>query len=154
MQLSTNEDVEAPIEYVFARLTDFDAMERLALRKGADLQRVDQGPVQVGSMWDLRFRMRGKEREAQIKLTQLEAPTVLAANMTVGGLVNDGQIELVALNDKRTRMRITNRSAPKTFSARLLLQSAKLAKARIDKRFKKRVSNFAGEIEKDYRELA
>ena len=40
MKSSKREDIEAPIDYVYARVTDFQGFERQALRRAADLQRV------------------------------------------------------------------------------------------------------------------
>lgn len=151
MQLNTNEDIEAPIDFVFERITDFEGFERAALRRGAELMRRDAGAIDVGSIWDLHFRLRGKEREATIEVTQFDDPQFLGAHISIGGVLSEGSVELIQLNQKRTRMRVSSKSAPKTFAARLLLQSAKLAKGRIDKRFKSRVNDFASEIEDDFK---
>ena len=41
MKFSTREDIEAPIEHVWAQISNFDAFERQALRRGAEIARSD-----------------------------------------------------------------------------------------------------------------
>ena len=60
MKFSTKEDIEAPLDHVFARLTDFDGLERSALRRGAEVTRVDtQAKAAGGSIWDATFDTTG-----------------------------------------------------------------------------------------------
>ena len=64
MKSSTREDIEAPIDYVYARVTDFQGFERQALRRGADVQRIDGGSaIRLGAAWDVAFKFRGKDRK-------------------------------------------------------------------------------------------
>ena len=59
MKFSTNEDVEAPIDAVFEMLCDFESFERAAMRRGAEVQRVDQLVAPgVGMIWDAVFEQK------------------------------------------------------------------------------------------------
>ena len=61
MKFSAREDIAAPIEQVFASLCDFEGFERQAMRRGAEVQRVD--PLTqpgVGMKWQVSFNMRGR----------------------------------------------------------------------------------------------
>ncbi|WP_439123059.1 SRPBCC family protein [Marivita sp.] len=148
MQVTGTEDVEAPIEHVFAELTAFEALERQALRRGIDVRRKFRGSVpNIGEGWEAQFRFRGKERTAKIELEELEAPHLVQFAGASGGLETNTHIELVPLSPKRTRVNFVFKMAPKTLSARLLVQSFKLARSTINKRFQKRMSQFARDIE-------
>ena len=59
-------------------------------------------------------------------------------------------MELLALSRNRTRLSVTIDLTPKSLSARLLLQSLKLAKNNLTRKFKLRVSEFAEVIEDSY----
>ncbi|MDG1354009.1 MAG: hypothetical protein P8P70_12775 [Sulfitobacter sp.] len=56
-------------------------------------------------------------------------------------------IELVALSKSRTRLMVSFDIKPLNLSARLLVQSLKLAKTSLTKKFKLRVAEFAKTLE-------
>ena len=151
MKFSSQEDIEAPIEFVFAAATDFASFEKQALRRGAEVQRTDNltvlGP---GMAWKAAFPFRGKKRDAEGKLVRCDAPNSLGFISDVAGLHGDLDIELVALSQRRTRVSVEIELTPNSLSARLLLQSLRLAKANLSRRFKKRVANFSMDVEERY----
>lgn len=149
MKFSSKQDVEAPIEQVFGQLADFDGHTRQALRRGAEVDRVDTLPAPgPGMTWDIGFKLRGKQRQARLTMERFDAPNEMALDMTVKGLEGKFAIELVALSRQRTRMNVEANLKPQTLSARLMIQSLKLARGNLGKRFETRVSDFAKELEK------
>ena len=148
MKLATREDIEAPIEAVFEQLSDFDGFERAALRRGADVVRVDSlalpGP---GMAWKAAFDFRGRERQAEIKLTSYDTPNSMAFLVLSSGFDIDTTVELVAMSRSRTRMNLAVSAKPNTIPARLMLQSLKLARTNMVKRFRRRVGDFAADLE-------
>ena len=151
MLFSTKEDVGAPADWVWAQITDFETFEKLALRRGADIQRVDRASVPlVGSGWKGRAKFRGKEREVVAKIVQLDAPHQMRIEGVSQNFQLSVEVELVALSPRRTRMRVAFEAKPQTLSARLIMQSARLAKTSLTKRYKKRVADFAEELDARY----
>jgi hypothetical protein len=75
----------------------------------------------------------------------------MAVCSTSDGLVVVTEIDLIALSQSRTRVIVSITVTAKTLTARLLLQSLKLAKTKLTKRFKARVLDYAGDIEDRYR---
>ena len=152
MKFSTREDIEAPIEAVFAAVSNFEAFERSAMRRGV---RVQRGQRMVGTdprqTWDIAFPFRGKERSLAAELAEFTAPARLKLQSVSGGLNGDLLIDLVALSRSRTRLGVQIDLRPRTLSARLMLQSLKLAKPKLTRRFRLRVANFAAEVEDDYK---
>ena len=149
MKFSAREDIEAPLDRVYAHVTDFAGFERQLLRRGADVRRVDAAPVvAAGSAWDVAFTFRGRERRVRATVARLDAPSDVVIDMAANGLDGVTTVELVALSPQRTRLAVSIELSAKSLSARLLLQSLKLAKANLTNRFKKRVAEFAKGIEK------
>ena len=144
MELTSNEDVEAPLAEVFAAISDFGSFERSAIRRGIEVQRLsNEANPQVGMAWDVRADFRGKPRDLQLKLSAYEPSTLIALDGESNSLSGTSQIELLALSPRRTRLSVKVKIKAKTLSGRLLLQSLKLARSKVNKRFKHRVAEFA-----------
>lgn len=148
MQFSSKEDIEAPIDTVFRMLSEFETFERMAIRRGVEVQRNGAlTPVAVGMAWDVGFMLRGKKRDLRLELTEYQPPNGMRLDAHSQGLETVVLIDLVALSPRRTRMSIKVDSTPKTLSARLLLQSMRLAKKNLNKKFKLRIADFAKDME-------
>ncbi|MGB3245165.1 MAG: SRPBCC family protein [Sulfitobacter sp.] len=155
MKFSTREDIEAPINAVFAMLCDFEGFERSAMRRGAEVQRVDDIAVPgVGMTWQAVFNMRGKRREIEIEIVTFDKPNEIVLESTSPGLIGQMSFELMALSRNRTRILVDLEVKPLNLSARLLVQSMKLAKASLTKKYKQRVGEYAKTVEDRYRRLA
>ena len=152
MQFKTHQDIQAPIDYVFGRITNFDAYERQAFRHGAHVVRLDPGGLDtVGSAWDVAFTYRGKDRELRASVTALNEPSELGIHTVVKGLTSNTTATLIPLSQQTTRVEVKIALAAKSLSARLLLQSLKLARSTLNGRFEKRVREQLGNIAADYR---
>lgn len=151
MRFSSREDIAAPIDHVFAAITDFDGFERQALRRGAEIQRSDtHGKPGVGSEWNLKFDFRGKPRKVYARLSEYEAPNGYTADTEAGGLEGNVVVDLVSLSPGRTRLQVSFEMRARTLSSRLLLQSFKFARSNLTKRFSNRVWQFAQDVENKY----
>ena len=152
MKFSVREDIEAPIEFVFAQMTDFKALERAAMRRGAEVQRVDTNTqVGPGMAWDASFKLRGRQRDVQIEITELDTPNRLVLSSRSPAMGGKMVVELIALSRARTRAIMDVDLQPKNLSAKLLVQSMRLARKNLNKRLKDRVKGYAEEIASKYR---
>lgn len=148
MKFSAREDIAAPIDQVFAALCEFETFERQAMRRGADVQRVDtRSEPGVGMKWKTRFSMRGRPREMDVELVRFDAPNEMQFRAVSPGIEAMFSVELLALSRSRTRMAIGLDLSPLNLSARLLVQSLKLAKTTLTKRFKLRVADYSKTLE-------
>ena len=128
MKFSAREVVAAPIDAVFEAINDFESFERQAMRRGADVQRVDPVTQPGGGMrWKASFRMRGRQRELGLELVRYDPPNEMVFDVKSAGVTGTFSIELLALSRSRTRMALALEITPLTLSARLVVQSLKLA---------------------------
>ncbi|MGJ8545878.1 MAG: SRPBCC family protein [Sulfitobacter sp.] len=155
MKFSTKEDVEAPIDSVFDMLCDFESFERSAMRRGAEVQRADAMTAPgVGMAWDVAFDMRGKRREMRLEMVTFDAPNEMELEAVSTGIISHMSFELVALSRSRTRVLTVLDLKPQNLSARLLVQSLKLAKSSLTKKYKLRVAEYAKTMEERYNRTA
>ncbi len=151
MKFSTNEDIEAPVDAIFEMLCDFESFERSAMRRGAEVQRIDQmtNPG-VGMTWQAAFDLRGKRRQIELEMVTFDRPQEIVLESTSPGMLGTTRFELIALSRSRTRVRVELEVKPLNLSARLLVQSLKLAKNSLGKKFKTRVAEYAKGMEERY----
>ena len=152
MKFSTKQDIEAPIDYVFARVTDFDNFERQGLRRGIEISREDpQGVPGLGSKWKIRAKFRGKPRNVASEICEFDPPSGLRVESESGGLGIDSRVQLLELSPKRTRLTATVDLNPHSLTGKLLVQSLKFAKSTLSARMAKRAGDFAKSVEEGYR---
>ncbi|MEM7519888.1 MAG: SRPBCC family protein [Pseudomonadota bacterium] len=144
MKFSTNEDIDAPIDAVFEMFCDFEAFERSAMRRGAEVQRVDSlTKPGVGMVWRAAFKLRGKPRQLELEVVTFDPPNEIRLEGVSPGVMTQTKFDLIALSRSRTRVHVALEVKPVTLSARLLIQSLKLAKSSLGRKFKLRVSEYA-----------
>jgi hypothetical protein len=152
MKLVRNEDVEAPIGFVYSALCDFDHWERAALRRGAEVTRLDTLPaVAEGMMWNVGFDFRARRRTVDLRLVKLDPGQALGFTGEGKSMKGRSLLELVEMGSKRTRIVITVEIEPRTLAARLLLQSLKFASAKVNRAFENRTAGLAADLEDRFR---
>lgn len=151
MKFSTREDVDVPIEDTFTMLTDFEQFEAQAIQRGADIARTDSLTAPgVGMTWEAQFDMRGRRRGLSLRMDRFDRPNGMLMSFVSNGLEGDFDVTCKALSPTRTRISLAVEFKPQTLSARLLVQSLKLAKTSLNKRFKLRVAQYAQTMEQRY----
>lgn len=155
LDFTAKEDVDVPIEAAFAMLSEYEIYERAAIRRGAEVVRLrEPHPPGPGLMWRASFDLRGRRREVDIELVEQDRPNLLRLETHSAGLDGEVRAELIALSPRRTRLTLTYRLDPRTLSAKLLVQSLKLARTNLTKRLRLRVADFARQMEERYSRTA
>jgi len=155
MKMSAQEDIEAPIAFVYEQVTDFPGFERQALRRGAEVVSVESPTALApGLAWDVSFKLRGKQRKVQIEVSRLDPPNGLVIGSRASTIGGEMVVDLVALSRTRTRMSVAISMEPKTLSGRLMVQSMKLARKTLTRRMRKRVGEYASDMEERHKRIA
>lgn len=148
MKFSATEDIDADIDSVFAKLSDFESFERAALRRGAEIERLSDTAVpDVGMTWKTRFEMRGRSREVSVRLSDYAPSSTMRFDATGQGMDGQFTLDLLALSPRRTRLSAVLLLKPKSLSSKMLVQSLKIARTSLTRKFRDRVSEFAAAIE-------
>ncbi|MFP3383340.1 SRPBCC family protein [Tritonibacter sp. SIMBA_163] len=148
MHFETKEDTDCPIQDLFVAISDFESFERSAIRRGVDVQRHgDTAAPRDGLYWDVTFNFRGSERRVRIDVADYDVPNTISFAAVGNGMSGDLKVDLMALSAQRTRMTVRVDLKPKTLAARLLLQSLKLARNKLNRKFRTRVAEFARQTE-------
>lgn len=152
MKLSTREDIEAPLAFVYAALSDIEVWERAAMRRGAEVTRTDTlRQPGVGMGWIVNFDYRGKPRKVTVALTAMEQPNALGFRFNASSIEGSVALDFVELSARRTRVTVRSELKPRSLTARVLLQSAKLARSKIERKYESRIGLIGKEIEDRYR---
>ncbi|MBF9031819.1 hypothetical protein HKCCE3408_15570 [Rhodobacterales bacterium HKCCE3408] len=150
MKLKVTQDAEAPADRVYAAITDFRRVETELAARGVALTRAGGWTEPgLGRAWSGRADIRGKTRRVTAAITGWDADRVLEITASVGGMGVVQEIRLVPLGHKLTRVGVMLDLRPDTLSARLLLQSLKLARKRVLGRIEGRLSEEIARVERE-----
>lgn len=147
MRIALKQDVALPADATFAGATDFARLERAAARRGVRVTRTDglatPGP---GMSWNLAFRLRGRDRLVHTTLTGIGPPrrAVFAGrsdHLDVGLVIS-----VIALSRDRSRLVVEIDIRPRTLRARVMVQSARMARSRVEARLSAQMRKFADSL--------
>jgi hypothetical protein len=170
MKFSASADVGLSAAALFAIIADIDAHERAALKRGAVLRRMANapetapgtGPADVpgsgsgsgsgsgpgpGLTWAGTVPLRGKRRPMTLRIETWKPPESVTVAGESPNFTFRFDLDLLALSRTQTRLRVGLEARPLTLTGRLLIQSARLGKGRLDRRFRARVEAFAAAAE-------
>lgn len=144
VKFNAQEDIEVPVADAWAVISDYEGFERGAMRRGAEVQRQDEGGRPT---WTVSFAYRGKRRNLTIRQDRAVPPTLLVFSGESRQVDGNVTIELLELGPRRTRMTVSTEVRPISLAARLFLQSLKLARGRVVKKYQSRIAQLATMIE-------
>lgn len=140
MRFTTRHDVDMPADQLFDALADFDRLERMITSRKARITRLDPGDSPMA--WDIEFNWRGKARKVRMRVTRFDRPQVIEMQGSAEALDLRVLAEVVALTQSRSRLDLTAEIAAQSMKGRLLLQTAKLTKSTLDRKFAERVADY------------
>ena len=152
MRLSTREDIEAPLSYVFGLCADTAGWEKAAIRRGVDVVRTDKlTGTQPGMSWTIGGKWRGKMRRGVLKLAAIDPMNSMLFHGSGESFDIHLEMEFVELSARRSRIILRTDIKPRSLAARLIVQSMKLARGRIEQKYEARIAMICKDIEARWR---
>lgn len=147
MKFSVRNDTDLSGERLFSAISDFSQIERMLVRRGAKIQRLSpQLVAEKGMAWDLTFDFKGKARELRLEVDQIDRPEKIVILGTGESLLATITMTVIALAANKSRIIFETEVKPRNMRARLMLQTAKLGKANLDRKFAQKIEAFLSEI--------
>lgn len=147
MKFSTRIDVDEPAAVLFDQIGNTERLEGVLIERGATITRMDPARESATALgWLIGFDWRGRRRNLRLKVTRFDRPELIV--MTGQGDSFDVEIRMsvVALSKSRSRLTFETDVRPRNMRARLMLQTAKLAKPQLDAKFARRVGDFLDQL--------
>jgi len=143
MKFSTEQIVAAPRDALFSALTDFSRFERDAVTSGAEVHRTDtMTRPGEGMGWRARFQARGRIRELTAEVQQMQFPGALVFEGAMSGMDGVLAFTLTPIGPDKTRLEAELTLQARSITAKVLLQSLKLARGSVAQGFRQRVKAF------------
>lgn len=147
MKFSTRQDTDLSSQDLFLAISDFSRIERLLVRRGAHVQRTDAlSQNGLGMSWIIGFDWRGRRRDVKLEVTRFDAPEFIqiSGESELFNLLI--QMTTVALTPSKSRLIFETDIQPRGMKARLLLQTAKLGKSQLDRKFAYRIAELLSDL--------
>lgn len=147
MKFSTRQDMDLPADALFDSVSDFTRMERILVRRGASVRRLDPAHEPgAGMAWDVAFDLRGKRRDLRLDVVQFDRPEKIVMRGMSDPLELTLDMTVIALTRTKSRLIFELNAKPRNMRARLMVQTAKLGKSQLDKKFAQRVGEFLNDL--------
>lgn len=143
MKFSTRLDADVPAQVFYDHVCDFGRAQRLLSRSNVVMRRLSPAEASgVGICWYIDFRWQRRDRRLRLDVTDYDRPE----RLSLRGGSDQFQIAIdmvvVALARNRSRLLFDFNVKPLNMRARLLIQTARLGRARLQRRFDRVVKEF------------
>ncbi|MCF6305106.1 MAG: SRPBCC family protein [Rhodobacteraceae bacterium] len=151
MKFDYKTTVNAPVEFVFARLTDFEKFEKVGFGNISKFKPIgDIAAPEIGAKWKLRSEFQGRQRSFSLQLRELiENKSVVLGNGSDKFDV-EASFGLAKIDDENTGFIFEINSSAKTITGRLIMQTMQLARSRIEKKLATDFDAMRDRMEADY----
>ena len=150
MQFKHTQEIGAPAEYVFGRITDFKKFESHKGPTGFNFKRQGRLPVRIGTRWNISVPVRGRTRRFSAELSEYVQPRTLSYKST--SLRYEGVMSLTVRPVSETTcvldMQVVAKS--RSFATSLVFNTIRLARRRINKRVRNEMNKFAKRMAKEH----
>lgn len=147
MKFSTRVDTEIPSTQFFDVISDFSRSERVLSARGVRVRRIDPAHEPgTGLGWLIDFNWRGQRRSLRLDVTRFDRPTHVMIDGQSDQFDLSINMTIVALSRAKSRLLFETEIRPRNMRARLLLQTARLGKTQLDRKYEQRIVDFVAHL--------
>lgn len=152
MKFKVAEDVDAPLDFVYSRMADFSRLEDEIRGRGAELRREGNWTQAAEERaWKGSVTVRGKPRRIDAVIGHMAENDTILVESKVGGMDCSYEMTFYEMSPTITRIAKVLELKPNSLSARLIIQTLKLARGRVLQKMTGSLVRRGNEIEADYR---
>jgi len=151
MQFKHTQEIDAPAEYIFSRITDFNKFENHTGTAGFSFKRQGRLPVRIGTRWDISVPVRGRTRRFSAELSQYIPPRTLSYKSA--STKYEGVMSMTVKPVSATKCTLNIQIVAKShgFASGLVFNTIRLARKRINRRANSELTKFAKRMAKEYK---
>ena len=139
LELSAREDVQIPVDELFARASRFGKFAQQARRNGAKVRKLEPGEADSGPSWEVHYPFGGTQRRFTLELVERRAPQCLRFAIHSRSIEGEFTVHLHALDAARSAVEARLAVSPRSAKARIVLHSMRLTRGRMERRFAERL---------------
>lgn len=148
MKFTSRIEIAAAPAQVFGQMSDLSVFAPELRRHGVRLRRTDTlAEPAAGMSWQADFRFRDRARVVHLMACRVAPQERIDYEGQSNSFLLSGAVALTPLPREHTRLHLTLEFRPRNLGARLLLQSARLARARLEGRLGDRLAELAALLE-------
>jgi len=135
MKFDYKTTINVPVEFAYARLTDFDKFEKDGFGNISEFKPVgDIAAPDIGAKWKVRSEFQGRQRSFSLQLRQLLPNESVVLGNGTDKFDVEASFGLSKIDDGNTGFVFEINSSAKTITGRLIMQTMQLARSRIEKK--------------------
>ncbi len=150
MQFKHSQEIDAPVDYVFTRATDFKAFEKYQDIKGFSFSRQGKHPIRIGTRWNIAVPFRGRRRKFQAELSELIPPRTVSYKSVSNKYTAALSLTFTPISATKSRMDMLVVAQSRGFATTLVFNSIRIARRRVNKRIRKAMQKVADQLAADY----
>lgn len=150
MQFKHSQIIDAPVDYVFARATDFKRFEAQSGTKGFKFARHEKSPIRIGTRWHITVPFRGRGRKFSAELSEMIPPRTISYKSTSNKYSAALSLKFTPVGAGKCQLNMLVVAQSRSFTTSLVFNSIRLARRRINKRVTTTMEEFAVRISEDY----
>lgn len=152
MQFRHTQEINAPVDYVFKRATNFSRFENTPVKEGVSFKRRDRHPVRIGTQWRVSVPIRGRVRRFNVELSEMVPPRTISYRSVSLSYQAALSLTFTPTSAESCRLDMILVAQSRSFSTSMVFNTIRLARKRINRRIRERMERLADRLEEDYLE--